>query len=196
MLHDAKMKSVPVLFIRFEDLVRNPKEELENIMKFLCNTKDIKGTNAERRIQEVLAKGEDATVTYQLKDHTRVLNPNVKKYNLEQLEFIKKELKDIIYYFGYAFMADDPDNITGFFEYENAEPELVKTYYGFKELNNHSIGWNAYMSDEERALIQLKNSDPEKRVGVLDEGDEWSRLDSCLIHDTELRMFGKTNQKV
>ena len=98
MLNDAKMKSVPVLFIRFEDLVRNPKEELENIMKFLCNTKDIKGTNAERRIQEVIAKGKDATVTYQLKVSTRVLNPNVKKYNLEQLEFIKEELKDIIYY--------------------------------------------------------------------------------------------------
>ena len=52
------------------------------------------------------------------------------------------------------------------------------------------------MSDEERALIQLKNNDLAKKVAVLDEGDEWSRLDSCLIHDTELRMFGKTNQKV
>ena len=98
MLCDAKMKSAPVLFTRFEDLVQNPQEELENIMKFLCNTKEIKGTNAERRIQEVIAKGKDATVTYQLKDSTRVLNPNVKKYNLDQLEFIKEELKDIIYY--------------------------------------------------------------------------------------------------
>ena len=46
MLRDAKMKSAPVLFTRFEDLVQNPQEELENIMKFLCNTKDIKGKNA------------------------------------------------------------------------------------------------------------------------------------------------------
>ena len=84
-------------------------------MKFLCNTKEIKGTNAERRIQEVIAKGKDATVTYQLKDSTRVLNPNVNKYSLEQLEFIKEELKDIIYYFGYSNVADEVDNITGFF---------------------------------------------------------------------------------
>ena len=71
LLRDAKMKSLPVLFTRFEDLTQNPKEELENIMTFLCNRKDIKGTNAERRVMEVLAKGKDATVLYQLKDNTR-----------------------------------------------------------------------------------------------------------------------------
>jgi hypothetical protein len=70
-MRDAKMKALPVLFTRFEDLTQNPKEELENIMSFLCNRKDIKGTNAERRVMEVLAKGKDATVLYQLKDNTR-----------------------------------------------------------------------------------------------------------------------------
>ena len=71
LMRDANIKSLPVLYTRFEDLTQNPKEELENIMAFLCNRKDVKGTNAERRVMEVLAKGKDATVLYQLKDNTR-----------------------------------------------------------------------------------------------------------------------------
>lgn len=77
------MKKIPVLFTRFEDLVTSPEAELRNIMKFLLNVTDIDGTNAERRVQEVLAKGKDATVLYQLKDNTRSLNTNVKRYTAE-----------------------------------------------------------------------------------------------------------------
>lgn len=64
LLNDAKMKSLPVLFTRFEDLVTNPEAELTNIMKFLLNVTDITGTNAERRVKEVIAQGKDATVLY------------------------------------------------------------------------------------------------------------------------------------
>lgn len=63
-MHDAKMKQLPVLFTRFEDLTTNPEAELTNIMKFLLNVTDITGTNAERRVKEVIAKGKDATVLY------------------------------------------------------------------------------------------------------------------------------------
>jgi hypothetical protein len=49
---------------RFEDLTTNPEAELTNIMKFLLNVTDITGTNAERRVKEVIAKGKDATVLY------------------------------------------------------------------------------------------------------------------------------------
>ena len=64
LLNDSKMKRLPVLFTRFEDLVTNPETELTNIMKFLLNVTDITGTNAERRVKEVIAKGRDATVLY------------------------------------------------------------------------------------------------------------------------------------
>ena len=104
-------------------------------MKFLCNTKDLEGTNAERRIQEVLAKGKDATILYSLKDNTCELNPNMKRYTNDQIEFIKEEMKDILYYFGYVNIAEDPANMTGFFEYAKKDSELLKTYNGFKELN-------------------------------------------------------------
>jgi len=55
MVKDAKFRDVPMLFIRFEDLVMNPKPEIENMMRFMLGIRDLTGTNAERRIQEVLA---------------------------------------------------------------------------------------------------------------------------------------------
>ena len=57
MMHDAKFREVPMLFVRFEDLVLNPEPELYNIMRFLLGKADLTGTNAERRIKEVLAMG-------------------------------------------------------------------------------------------------------------------------------------------
>ena len=34
-MDDAKLKRVPVLFLRFEDLVANPEAQLTHIMRFL-----------------------------------------------------------------------------------------------------------------------------------------------------------------
>lgn len=56
-------------------MVANPEPQLKEIMMFLNNMTAITGTNAERRVHEVLAKGKDATVLYDLKDTTRVLVP-------------------------------------------------------------------------------------------------------------------------
>jgi hypothetical protein len=82
LLEDAKMKRLPVLFVRYEDLVSNPEPELRQIMAFLLNVTDITGTNAERRVREVIMKGKDATVLYTLKDTTaaRQLDTNQKRY--------------------------------------------------------------------------------------------------------------------
>ena len=66
-MDDAKLKKVPVLFIRFEDLVADPESQLTYIMQFLLGQKDLAGTNAERRIKEVMAQGHSATKVYDLK---------------------------------------------------------------------------------------------------------------------------------
>lgn len=57
MMNDAKSRCVPILFIRFEDLVMDPEPELYSMMSFLLSKRDLIGTNAERRIKEVLAMG-------------------------------------------------------------------------------------------------------------------------------------------
>jgi len=55
LMKDAKHRDCPILFIRFEDLVMKPEPELHNLMKFMLGTSDLTGTNAMRRIKEVLA---------------------------------------------------------------------------------------------------------------------------------------------
>lgn len=44
-------------------------------------------------------------------------------------------MKDIMYYFGYAKVDSDPDSYTAFHEYKEHDPELLKTYNGYKLLN-------------------------------------------------------------
>lgn len=80
MMDDAKYRKVPTLFVRFEDLISNPKPEIKNIMRFLLNESDLTGMNAERRIQEVLAMGQGATLTYNLKATTKMKNANKCRY--------------------------------------------------------------------------------------------------------------------
>lgn len=57
----ARKRDVPTIFVRYEDLCMNSKPELEILMKFFTGLPDLRGTNAERRIEEVLALGEKAT---------------------------------------------------------------------------------------------------------------------------------------
>ena len=61
MMQDARHRKVPILFIRFEDLVMNPEPELCNLMRFMLGTRDLQGTNAERRVKEVIGLGSQAT---------------------------------------------------------------------------------------------------------------------------------------
>ena len=60
-LHDARKRTVPTIFVRYEDLCEGPEEQLGNIMKYITGLSDLAGTNAERRVQAVLAKGQKAT---------------------------------------------------------------------------------------------------------------------------------------
>jgi hypothetical protein len=56
--------------VRYEDLVNAPKETYEGIFKYLLEIDDVEGTNVQRRIDQVVAKGRSATQTYQFKATT------------------------------------------------------------------------------------------------------------------------------
>ena len=101
-MDDARQRKAPILFVRFEDLVANPEPELMKIMQFLLNEKDIRGSNAERRVKDVLAMGRSATVTYALKDTTTKFDGNKSKYSESQIAWIKEEFKEFMHFFGYA----------------------------------------------------------------------------------------------
>jgi len=52
LMDDARLNSVPTLWIRYEDLVTDPETQLMNMMRFLVGRRDLAGTNAERRVKE------------------------------------------------------------------------------------------------------------------------------------------------
>ena len=55
---------VPTYFVRYEDLVLNPKETLLGLFSFLLDAENVIGSNCERRLDEVLQMGATATTTY------------------------------------------------------------------------------------------------------------------------------------
>ena len=79
-LHDARKREVPTIFVRYEDLCEEPDVQLSNLMKYFIGLRDISGTNAERRIKEVIAKGQKATQTYDLKDTSKKFNSAQRYY--------------------------------------------------------------------------------------------------------------------
>ena len=96
------MRQLPILFVRFEDLVTDPEPQLSNIMRFLLGIKHIEGTNAERRIKEVIAKGAAATRTYDLKESTLKFDANKVRYTESQIEMIKERMPEMLHMFGYV----------------------------------------------------------------------------------------------
>ena len=53
-------------------------------MRFSIGLKDLTGTNAERRVKEVINKGHEATQSaYKLKSHTLRFNTNKGRYTEE-----------------------------------------------------------------------------------------------------------------
>ena len=84
------------------------------------------------------------------------------------MEIVKKELEDMIYFFGYAKSHLDPDNVTGFFEYDK-ETDLKhqKNYMGYKKLTQSHNDWVSEMSDDMLAEFQYQMSDPAKQVDLL-----------------------------
>ena len=132
MITEARERRLPILFLRFEDLVMNPEPELIKIMRFLIDRDDLSGTNAERRIKEVLSMGEQATQTYSLKDTTRRLNANIHRYTQDQQAWVKEKMKEVLHYFGYAKLPEDLENPTGFFDYSDQGSQDQPEYKGWQ----------------------------------------------------------------
>lgn len=62
-------KDLPTFFVRYEDLVKDPKPVLEDLFKFILEQDSLEGTFIEKRIKETVEKGEKATTMYKLKDN-------------------------------------------------------------------------------------------------------------------------------
>ena len=48
------------------------------------------------------------------------------------MAYVGEEMKEMLHFFRYAKVSSDPDNFTGFFEYEEEDPELIRNYKTFE----------------------------------------------------------------
>ena len=79
----------------------------------------------EQRIKELAKEGHGKRAVYKQKS-TVTLNRNIHMYTEAQIDFIKTELKDFFFYFGYVENPDEPQSKTAFFKYDHDEKDLAK----------------------------------------------------------------------
>ena len=189
-LTDCKKREVPMLFLRFEDMLMDPEPELYNIMRFLLGVNDLTGTNAERRIKEVIAMGHSATQgTYKLKQSTLKFNSQSKRYTEEQQKWVGEQLAEFNHTFGYAKHPDYPDNKTGFFEYAADEPMASKMNL-YKRMNENNIQWVTQLDDEDMKMFKYQLSDPKKDVPLISFADSDKAM-RAIQHHHSMKLYNK-----
>ena len=110
---------LPTYYVRYEDLVLNPKPVLVELFCFMLEVPSIEGTVCEKRILDYCAKGSDAAAVYKMKAQpVQNLSRNVGMYTPEQLEYLKEECREYLYYFGYVDHPTQADPDTTFLKYD------------------------------------------------------------------------------
>ena len=134
--------AIPTYYVRYEDLILNCQETLEQLFCFLLEVESIAGTVIEKRIRDASSKGQGSTV-YQLKANPADnLSRNRFMYTDEQYERMKETMREFNYYYGYADHPEgdhlsDPN--TTFHKYtKDAQHQMHKVqdfFMGFKHCN-------------------------------------------------------------
>ena len=70
------------------------------------------------------------------------------------MAYIAEEMKEMIYYFGYAKVKREPANLTGFFNYSEEDPELIRNYKAFEAHRAQTIDWVCSLNDDELNSFQ------------------------------------------
>jgi len=73
-------KQNPIYFVRYEDMVVDMKPPTTGALEYLLDLPDLNGTNAERLLDKLIAKGKGATQTYKVKETTGVPNAHGHRY--------------------------------------------------------------------------------------------------------------------
>ena len=134
----AKKSDAPIYFFRYEDVLANPRQELQSLMKFILGMDSIEGTVIEQRIEDVLAMGKASSQVY--KPRSGGSNKNMQNYTAEQIEYQKSVNEELIHFFGYCKDDSIKDNLTPFVDYGGkAKPESVRQINKYKELNTRAF---------------------------------------------------------
>lgn len=75
----------------------------------------------------------------------------------------------MIYYFGYAKTADNPDNPTGFFDFSESDLVPLSAPNEWIQSNESMIEWASQLSDDELDSLLRPMTVPENVVSIIDE---------------------------
>ena len=96
----------------------------------------------------------------------------------------------MIYFFGYAKTEREPDNSTGFFEYDTVDEQFERKHKFFKTQNEGMIDWVSQLSDEDLARYNWKSSDSAKDIKFVTLNDS-SLCTRAINNYTQKKMYGE-----
>ena len=152
-IRKAKDNDFPVYFFRYEDMITNPKEAMEEFFACILDVQNVENTVCQKLIEENLSKGREAAAldepkVEQIENHKEFFIPKIE-------QFIKERALELLYFFGYT-KYEEGTNIhvaqgNPFF------PDGVK-YYGFKTTNSElKKKMNELPIDSERPKILIND---------------------------------------
>jgi hypothetical protein len=105
---------MPIHFLRYEDLLLDPKPTLVNLFRFILGVESLEGTVMMKRIDDILSKGQEATHVYKPKQDSEKSSAEVtskpapkavknkSKFKEETLKLTQKsKYQNTANYFGY-----------------------------------------------------------------------------------------------
>jgi len=132
--------AIPTYYLTYEDLKRGSESVVLEMFQFLLDVPSLEGTVAEANIKSICSDGFASKSVYKLKSTSTNLSRNAHMYNDQQIDMIKSELRDHLYYFGYT---NDPDatvqNDTAFFNFDEHREEDKKKFKGYLEHNKRTL---------------------------------------------------------
>eukprot|EP00355_Strombidium_rassoulzadegani_P008772 CAMPEP_0168619674 /NCGR_PEP_ID=MMETSP0449_2-20121227/6729_1 /TAXON_ID=1082188 /ORGANISM="Strombidium rassoulzadegani, Strain ras09" /LENGTH=471 /DNA_ID=CAMNT_0008660627 /DNA_START=111 /DNA_END=1526 /DNA_ORIENTATION=- len=156
-----KALGIPIFFTRFEIITKEPEEGLTNVFKFLYNMDNIEGTNLERRINDVLSMGAEATQTYRMKKAERKYACDEDMYNEKQTKFILTKLHDYLTFFGYWKPRNEEEEAMGnkwgmidypeYFREDGTFEKCKLKYCEYLKVNEETMKFIASSAKEDRA---------------------------------------------
>lgn len=93
--------TLPVHFVRYEDLYTDPETTLTELFSYILGVDSLEGTAMEARIKEVVKLGHKASIVYPMKANMKIFKSAPMFEDKELKDFIENDLNDMMEYFDY-----------------------------------------------------------------------------------------------
>ena len=102
-------------------------------------------------------------------------------------------MQEMLHFFGYAKLPQDPENMTGFFEYSGEDNELTRQYRGWRNQNSDMVGWTCQLTDPDLEMIQYKLQDKSKDTELLS-FETSGKATKVILHYYEKQIYDTVSE--